>query len=458
MATPIRYIVHLYKRFGFGISLEDAKVLQSKSLNDIVNGLFNASIVSLPLVTLSSDSIPNGKEARMEGMNKKEVGKLIQEYSENLNADYIKQLVNTKAVVREKQTLFWHNHFACRVRNPFMVQELNNVHRKFAFSHFREMLFNVSKNAAMLQFLNNQQNKKSHPNENFARELMELFTLGLGNYTETDVKEAARAFTGWSFNRQNYEYEFIEKQHDNGQKIFLKREGGFGGEDIINIIMDQKQTAHFLCTKIYKFYVNDTVNEKQVTELANFYYTNQCDTEKLLRKIALSDWFYAIENIGNKIKTPIELLVSLTRQFEIQYENASTLITLQRGLGQLLFFPPNVAGWPRGKQWINSSTLILRLRLASMLLNDGVIDVETKDDDPDDGPPEMSESVYRNLKTKVNWQQINSVYKEMEMKDSAMILLGKMPDQELMNIIKKDTTSTKELLLKMLSLPHYQLQ
>ncbi len=457
MATPVEHILHLYKRFGFGISLEDAKLLRPKKLGEIVNELFNASIVSTGLSAVSIDSIPKAKDAMTEGMNKKELNKMINLYSENLNTDWVKQLVNTKAVVREKQTLFWHNHFACRLRNPYLMQELNNVHRQFAFSHFRELLFNVSKHAAMLQFLNNQQNKKQHPNENFARELMELFTLGRGNYTELDVKESARAFTGWSFNKDTFEYEFKEKQHDFDKKIFLKREGNFGGEDIINIIMDQKQTAYFLCKKMYAYYVNDVVDEKLVKELADFYYLNQYDTDKLLRKIALSDWFYAPKNRGNKIKSPIDFLVTLNRQFNIEYESNTTLIVIQRGLGQLLFYPPNVAGWAGGKSWINSSTLILRLRLPSMLLNSGVIDIETEDDDPDDGIMAMTKSSYKNYKTQVNWEKIITEYKTTELDEVAAVLLGSKPEEELKTIIKADTGSTKELILKLVSLPHYQL-
>lgn len=457
MATPVEYIQHLYKRFGFGISLEEAKALRSKKLGEIVNELFNASIVSAGLKSVNIDSVPKARDAMSEGMNKKELNKIIHTYSENLNTDWVKQLNTTKAVVREKQTLFWHNHFACRIRNPYLMQELNNVHRKFAFANFRELLFNVSKHAAMLQFLNNQQNKKQHPNENFARELMELFTLGRGHYTEQDVKESARAFTGWSFNKDTFEYEFKEKQHDFDKKTFLGREGNFGGEDIINMIMDQKQTAYFLCKKLYVYYVNDVVDDKRVKELGDFYYANAYNTDMLLRKIALSDWFYAPQNLGNKIKPPVDFLVTLNRQFNIAYENNAALVVIQRSLGQLLFYPPNVAGWPGGKSWINSSTLMLRLRLPSMLLNSGVIDIEAEDDDPDDGMMAMSASVYKNYKTQVNWDVVIDTYKNVGLDDVAAVFLGNSLEPELKALVKENTGSTKELILKLVSLPHYQL-
>jgi len=457
MATPVEYIHHLYKRFGFGISQDEARQLKSKKLGEIVNELFNASAVATPLKAVAPDTIPKVKEALAEGMNRKELNKLIHTYSENLNTDWIKQLIQTKAVVREKQTLFWHNHFSCRLRNPYLVQELNNVHRKFAFANFRELLFNVSKSAAMLQFLNNQQNKKQHPNENFARELMELFTLGRGHYTEQDIRESARAFTGWTFNKDNFEFEFKEKQHDFGRKTFLKREGDFGGEDIINILMDQRQTAYFICRKIYAYYVNDVVDETRVKDLASYYYANAYNTEMLLRKIALSDWFYSPENMGNKIKPPVDFLVTLSRQFGIHYESDATLIVIQRSLGQLLFYPPNVAGWPGGKQWINSSTLMLRLRLPSMLLNNGEIDIEAEDDDPDDGIMTMNTSVYRNQKTQVSWEEIQTKYKGASIEALSQVFLGSEPEAALKELILRETGSTKELMLKLVSLPHYQL-
>lgn len=456
MATPVAYIHHLYKRFGFGISIEEAGKLKSKKLGEIVNELFNASIVATPLRSVAIDTIPKAKEAMQEGMSKKDLNQLIHTYSEKLNTDWIRQLGTTRAVVREKQTLFWHNHFACRLRNPYLLQELNNIHRQFAFSNFRELLFNVSKSAAMLQFLNNQQNKKEHPNENFARELMELFTLGRGNYTEQDIRESARAFTGWSFNRDTFVFEFKEKQHDFGKKTFLKREGDFGGEDIINILLDQRQTAYFLCRKIYAYYVNDVVDEDRVKELAAYYYINSYNTDMLLRKIALSDWFYAPQNRGGKIKPPVDLLIGLNRQFNIRYQDDTALVRIQRSLGQLLFYPPNVAGWPGGKNWINSSTLMLRMRLPSMLLNHGVIDIEAEDDDPDDGimalkrPEEKRES-------QVNWDELTSVYKDSTVTDLSEMLLGSEPEASLRIIIQKDTGSVKELLLKLASLPHYQL-
>jgi uncharacterized protein (DUF1800 family) len=214
MATPLRYIYHLYNRAGFGITYPEAKALAGKSMKEIVDGLFTNSSIGTYLDLISKDDILKFRDSLKEDNNRKEIQQQIRQKAKELNLEWIKQLLITNSVVREKQTLFWHNHFACRSHNPFFLQELNNIHRKFAFSNFRTLLVEVAKSPAMLDFLNNQRNRKEHPNENFARELMELFTLGRGNYSEEDVKEAARAFTGWGYNRDTFDFEFRENQHD----------------------------------------------------------------------------------------------------------------------------------------------------------------------------------------------------------------------------------------------------
>ena len=176
-------------------------------------------------------------------------------------------MINSEAQLREKMSLFWHGHFACRVMNIYFQQQLLDIIRENALGNFGDLLHEVSKSPAMLSFLNNQQNKKQHPNENFAREVMELFTMGRGNYTEEDVKEGARAFTGWGFNLQG-EFVYRPFQHDNGKKTFLGKTGNFDGDDIIDILLEQKQTAKFISQKIYKYFVNDTPDIEKIEWLA----------------------------------------------------------------------------------------------------------------------------------------------------------------------------------------------
>jgi len=460
MPTPVSDILHLYRRAGFGIGYEQAKALSGKSIKDIVDGLFSNAGMATYLNEVSRDAIPQGKDAMEQGMSKKELNQLIKDYSEKLNTGWIRQLNNTQSVLLEKQTLFWHNHFACRLRNPYLLQELNNIHRKFAFASFRELLFNVSKSAAMLQFLNNQQNRKTHPNENFARELMELFTIGRGNYTEQDIKESARAFTGWGFDRDTYAYVFRDKQHDFDSKTFMGRSGNFGGEDIINMLMDDRRTARFIARKLYVYYVNDVVNEKLVDELGLFYYNNYYDTGKLLKKIFTADWFYKPGNKGCLIKSPVEFLVTLNRQFNVAYNDPNVFLAIQKNLGQLLFFPPNVAGWPGGKTWIDSSTLMLRLRLPSLLLNDGMMEFDTRLDEPDittDSVSKKQATVSRRFNTSVDWTAIAERYKEASLEQLEAEYLAVPLNTAIENTVTDANSSVQERLLKLISLPQYQL-
>ena len=457
MSTPLNQIFHIYSRLGFGISYPEAKLLQQKTLAEIINGIIVASSVPTHITDIKKEDVPTKKEAMEEGMNKKEFIKLVTEKLLLLNTSWIKKLITTKSILVEKQTLFWHNHFACRIRNPYAMQELNTIHRKFAFGSFRDMLVEVSKSPAMINYLNNQQNRKQHPNENFAREVMELFTLGRGNYTEEDIKEAARAFTGWSINKDTYEFEFKEKQHDDGEKTIFTRKGNFGGEDVINMLISNKQTAYFITKKMYKYYVNETVNEERVKQLAEFYYNNQYNTGSLLKKIFTSAWFFDTENMGCNIKSPIDYLIGLSRQFSITYTNTKLLFRLQAALGMQLFFPPNVAGWPGGKLFIDSSTLLLRMKLPSALLNDTGLEVEDRIDDPD---AQAKENIFANkkLETEVNWTQLLEETKGLDFDKLLKIYLSKQPSQKVIDKVKSDTTlGQKEMILKIVSLPEYSL-
>jgi uncharacterized protein (DUF1800 family) len=457
MATPLGQIFHVYSRLGFGITYAKAKSLSQKSLNEIINGLIVTSTTGTYLTEIGKADIMLKKDAINSGMTPKEYQKLLKDKLLQLNTTWVKKLLNTENVLLEKQTLFWHNHFACRVAHPYLMQELNNIHRKFAFSNFRELLVEVSKSPAMLIYLNNQQNKKEHPNENFARELMELFTLGRGNYTEQDVQEIARAFTGWGFNREDGTFEFKEKQHDAGEKTIFTRKGNFGGEDVINMIMSNKQTAYFITKKMYKYYVNENVNEERVKQLADFYYQNQYNTGALLKKIVTSTWFYDEENMGCNIKSPIDYLIGLSRQFSITYSNYAVLFQLQRALGQQLFYPPNVAGWPGGKAYIDSTTLILRMKLPSLILNNGEVEIPDKIDDPDD---QKKEDILLNKKfeTAVNWTKILEENSSLDIDKLLKVYLLKTPSQKIIEKIKSDPSlKTKEMILKIVSLPEYNL-
>lgn len=348
---------------------------------------------------------------------KRQLRKQSREDLQNLNLLWLEEMTHSKAQLREKMALFWHGHFASRNINILYQQQLLTVVREHALGNFADLLRGVSKSAAMISFLNNQQNKKQHPNENFAREVMELFTLGRGNYTENDVKEAARAFTGWN-HRLDGEFVFRLRDHDAGSKTVLGKTGNFKGDDILDILLEKRETARFVARKLYKFLVNETiVPEERIVWLGDRFFESGYKIMRLLEDIARSDWFYAAENVGSKIKSPIELWVGMRRAIPMELADPESQLVLQKALGQILFYPPNVAGWPGGRNWIDSSSLMLRLRIPQLLYTNQDLDVRGKTDD-DQQMGEAAKGQMRRLSAILDWQP-------------AMDLFTKTPDYEL---------------------------
>ena len=337
---------HLLWRAGFGPAVEQLGDLSKYTPKQFYTALKKASSKKAEYMDVADDYL----KGLMQGIEevgrqqKKELDsderKLRQQKNRegvrNLNMYWMHEMVNSSSQLREKMAFFWHGHFACRNLNVFYQQGLLDIIRTNSLGNFGSMLKEISKSAAMLNFLNNQQNKKDHPNENFAREVMELFTLGRGNYTEHDVKEAARAFTGWSSNVKG-EYVFRRFQHDFGSKTVLGKTGNFDGGEVLDILLDQKQTAKYITKKIYKFFVNEKIDEAKVEWLADRFHKNDYEIAPLLEDIFTSDWFYEEKNIGTLIKSPVELLVGIQRMLPMKLENEEALMLLQRILGQLLF-------------------------------------------------------------------------------------------------------------------------
>ena len=381
---------HLLWRSAFGPMAENAASLDDISQKKLWELLLKTSskpVVKIEVAQNMSDIYNDIKAAGSDSdkeMKDREQRKKLREQSRDdlkvLNIRWLDEMINSEAQLREKTSLFWHGHFACRVINSYFQQEMLHTIRTNALGNFGDMLKAVSKSPSMLQFLNNQQNKKSHPNENFAREVMELFTMGRGNYTETDVKEAARAFTGWGFNLQG-EFVFRKFQHDDGSKTFLGKTGNFSGDDILDILLENKQTANFITKKIYRYFVNENIDETNVQWLSDRFYKNKYDITKLLEDIFIGTWFYDQKNIGTKIKSPIELLAGIRRLLPLQLDNDNSQLLFQKVLGQILFYPPNVAGWPGGKNWIDSSTLMVRLQIPQVYTAKESLTIQPKTDD-----------------------------------------------------------------------------
>ena len=380
---------HLLWRAGFGPTVDQLDDLNNTSSHKLYKALQKASSKK-PEYLQAADNYLQGlmlgiqeagrQQKEMSPEQKKEIRKRSRESIRNLNLYWMNEMVNSDAQLREKMSFFWHGHFACRNLNIFFQQELLHIIRRNALGNFRDLLHEVSKTGAMLNFLNNNQNRKDHPNENFAREVMELFTMGRGNYTEDDVKEAARAFTGWGANAKG-EFVFRKFQHDDGSKAVLGKTGNFDGDEVLEILLGQKQTAKFISQKIYRFFVNDMIDQPKVDWLADRFYKSDYDIGRLMEDIFMSDWFYEEKNIGCKIKSPVELLAGIQRMLPMKLENEEALLLLQRLLGQILFYPPNVAGWPGGKTWIDSSTLMMRMRIPQLINERDEFNMNPKSDD-----------------------------------------------------------------------------
>lgn len=360
-----RQIQHFYLRTGFG---EYPTVIHSRgdlSQKQLVEDLFRESQTIKPIDHLknpvANNEASNLKVLRMILKSKKQVAEV--------SLKWTNQMAQSPAQLREKMTFFWHDHFATKVPFAYLMQAQNNTLREHALGNFRELLLAMAKDPAMLLFLNSQQNKKRRPNENFAREVMELFTLGEGNYTESDVKEAARAFTGWQVNRKG-KFELNERQHDFGSKTVFGKSGDFTGEDILNMILAKKECAVFICRKLYRFLIHHRENEAFIMEMADEFYDSNYDISKLLKFILNSNEFLKEENIGTRIASPTELLVRYIRMFNLKFKNDRVILAGLKALGQIPLFPPNVSGWREQREWIDSSSLLYRMRLPLLMFSD----------------------------------------------------------------------------------------
>ncbi|MEM7041154.1 MAG: DUF1800 family protein, partial [Bacteroidota bacterium] len=302
------------------------------------------------------------------------------------------------------------------------------------------------------------------PNENFARELMELFTLGRGNYTEKDIKEAARAFTGWNFNKEG-KFVFRKGQHDFGQKTFRGKTGTFGGEDIIRMILDDRQTARYITGKLYRFLVNPAGHPEREAKLATVFYDSGYEISDLLKAMFTADWFYDAENMGTIIKSPVELLVGMMRQLEMTLPEMEPVFKLQKVLGQVLFQPPNVAGWPGDRAWIDSSTLTLRMMLPRLLILSAEPHILASADLMDMGLPKGQMRKIKKIDARIGWKQLERHLKGVSDPELTEHLAFHLLQTPTVNIDprvlgqpnKARLGQIKDLYFKLLSLPEYQL-
>jgi uncharacterized protein (DUF1800 family) len=475
---------HLLWRAGFGPMAETIASLEAISPKELWKTLVSTSKDAVVKMDIATD--PRNDKAymnedgtqmqykNMDAVTKKLIALQYRDDLRNMNIAWLNNMINSKAQLREKLTFFWHGHFACRSRNAIASQELFNVIKENALGNFGDMLRAVSKSPAMLQFLNNQQNRKGHPNENFAREVMELFTLGRGNYTENDIKEGARAFTGWGFNKES-QFEFRKRSHDDDAKTFFGQTGNFDGDDILNILLKNPQTANFVCKKMYKFFVNEKVDDTNVQWLAKRFLKNNYDISILVEDIFTSDWFFDQKNIGVKIKSPVELMVGIRRFLPMSLDKDETQLLFQRVLGQILFYPPNVAGWPGGKSWIDSSTLMVRLQLPQALSSKDAIEIRPKaDDDTNMGMTEEKRIRFAKkvgyaktgASADIEWAIVNKVFEKITRPqllptiiDTLLQTKGRIAEATLVKYLNNESRENfiKSVVVNVMSTPEYQL-
>lgn len=450
---------HLLWRAGFGAGINQFEDLTNKSSNYFLSNLLKEE----PFTYINYDTQDTDTET-MDYMNekspaekRKEIQKINRRQNEELNLNFLYKMVTGTEQLREKMAFFWHGHFASRVQNPKFNRQILNVIRKNALGNFRELLFEVSQAPAMLNFLNNQQNKKDHPNENFAREVMELFTMGRGNYTEKDIREGARAFTGWGYDKEG-NFQERKKLHDEGSKTFLGKTGNFTGSEVLDIILEQKATSRFITAKIYRFFVNEIEDKAIIDQLADHFYESGYDIKKLMFEIFSSSWFYDQKNIGNRIKSPIELMAGIMRTLPMNIQNPENLIVYQKLLGQMLLYPPNVSGWPTGKSWIDSSTLMLRLQIPQIWSGLRPLEYSLRpDDDIDMGMKSRENALnkaFKNPNITIDWDRVENVFSG---KNPAEYLIQNSKSLDMNSVKNFSDNSIKMNVINLMSTPEYQL-
>lgn len=309
----------------------------------------------------------------------------LREQALDLKAWWLREMLDSPTPLSEVMTLFWHGHFTSgltKVKAPALLYRQNVLLRRHALGNFGALLHAIARDPAMLLYLDNARSRKQAPNENFARELLELFTLGEGNYTEADMKEAARAFTGWSIDRDSGAFRFRAPQHDGGEKRILGRRERFDGDQVIDLLLEQPQTARLVVGKLWRHFISDRPQPAEVECLAAIFRNSGYELKPLLAALFESEAFWDPANRGRLIKSPVDFVVGTLRLFDLPVRKDRDLAWISRRLGQDLFEPPNVKGWPGGTAWITGATLLDRQALIARVIGQQRKDMTMASDDP----------------------------------------------------------------------------
>ncbi|MFT5079901.1 MAG: hypothetical protein ACI84E_000551 [Planctomycetota bacterium] len=379
---------HLINRAGFGARPDEIDAAVAMGLEAYVDSLFLAKAQQVPLASADRLSTKDGLKAdereRMKEIGGKEMAseemldavndeKRSMQRSNNQQLDdytiwWFDTMIGGEDPLRDRMTLFWHGLLTSSMRDvksSYQMIEQNHLLRNGALGDYKSLLIGIAKDPAMLEYLDNDENKKDAPNENFAREVMELFTLGEGHYTEEDIREAARAFTGWR--SRGAEYSYSNRQHDKGKKTFMGVTGRHKGEDILNILLEQEQCGDYIAGRIVSYLEGAAPSVERQDAYGQLLFESDYDIEVLLRALFVDPAFYRDEVVGNRVAGPVDFLVGSARRLEL-LPPAAWLLSGSQVLGQRLFHPPSVKGWDGGMAWITTASLMQRGNLAGILV------------------------------------------------------------------------------------------
>ncbi|WP_248930276.1 DUF1800 domain-containing protein [Paenibacillus hamazuiensis] len=344
---------HLLNRAAFFPGKQDVSTVLGLGKEETVRRLIAGESLSgkpqeiPPLVSVKAD----GKE-------------LTEDQIGDQQTYWLYRMIHTEAPLIEKMTLFWHGHLTTSYRKvreiPLMVRQ-NELLRKYAVGNFHELVLEIGKDPAMMIWLDSNSNRKGKPNENYAREVMELFTLGIGNYTEQDIREAARALTGWHYDKKTDAVTFQPKQHDSGTKTVLGETGNFDETSFVDVLFRQEALPRFMALKLLRFFAADAPSDDWVKKVADDFITKSTVGE-VLYNLFTSDEFYDDSIRGSLIKTPVEYVVGIVKAFDLPMSKG--FAQAARKMGQELYLPPDVAGWRGGTSWLTSTPLLSRYQFA----------------------------------------------------------------------------------------------
>ncbi|MCB1071156.1 MAG: DUF1800 domain-containing protein [Kiritimatiellae bacterium] len=371
---------HLLNRAGFGSPPADIDRFTDAGLHQAVEFLLQGEDPDAVPIPGWADKRAFEQERKLrigigkmdEGEKQQAVRQVFQRQERmrllDLRAWWLHRMRYTATPLQEKMTLFYHGHFATgfqKVRSAYAMFLQNQTFRAHALGNWKDLVHAIARDPAMLIYLDGIQNTRTSPNENFAREVLELFTLGEGHYSEQDITEAARAFTGWRLNRRTFTLDYVERRHDPGRKEFMGHKGNFDGDEILDLVFKQDQSAAWLARKLWTFFAYPNPEPAVVDGLADILRDSRYELKPALKAIFLSRAFYAERAYRTQVKSPVQWLIGTLRYLEAPLPDPGMTQRLLTALGQDLFEPPNVKGWDGGITWITTASLAQRYEAAA---------------------------------------------------------------------------------------------